>query len=161
MASNSVHQLGLDITTPSWLASALASSNDGKPGSVSTKKPFSTKPNSEVRSFEMLFLEKKLSTPAWSHSGSSASRNAAGQRHQSAARLGNGRPGERLGRVRVVSGRCYPWLPRQPQRPPACWPQFPAQPGLAAADPCSSCRTTISSFPGRWISTPWGIPWPR
>ena len=49
LASISVHQLGLDITTPSWLASALASSSDGKPGSVSTKKPFSRKPNSEVR----------------------------------------------------------------------------------------------------------------
>ena len=35
----------------------------------------------------MLFLEKKLSTPAWSPLGVQRQQNAAGQRHQSAARF--------------------------------------------------------------------------
>ena len=39
---DSLDQLGLDTATPSRAASVLASSKEGNPGSVSTRKPLST-----------------------------------------------------------------------------------------------------------------------
>ena len=55
----SLHQLGLETSTPSRAASSLARFSEGNPGSVVMKKPLVMYPNSETRSSLMPLSAKK------------------------------------------------------------------------------------------------------
>ena len=80
---------------------------------------------------------------------------AGGGLHDAAGAAGQGSPPQRMGpEVPALDGDCGD------RRPGGLWPRGRYCPSTCSR-PCSSCRTTISSFPGRWISKPWGIPWPR
>ena len=62
LASTSIHQLGLEISTPSLIAKEFASSSEAKPGSVSTKNAFSMNPMGDVLSASMPLSDRNLST---------------------------------------------------------------------------------------------------